>query len=39
LVRSRQAGFDHHLVKPIDPLALMALLRASRDPSAVVGPH
>ena len=24
--RSREAGFDHHLVKPVDPRALMALL-------------
>ena len=24
--RSREAGFDHHLVKPIDPDALLALL-------------
>ena len=26
LRRSREAGFDHHLVKPIDPDALLALL-------------
>jgi CheY-like chemotaxis protein len=25
--RSREAGFDHHLVKPVDPDALEALLR------------
>jgi len=25
--RSRQAGFDHHLVKPIEPAVLLALLR------------
>ncbi|MGZ5268327.1 MAG: response regulator, partial [Caldimonas sp.] len=25
--RTRAAGFDHHIVKPIDPLALDALLR------------
>ena len=24
--RAREAGFDHHLVKPVDPLALSALL-------------
>ncbi len=24
--RSREAGFDHHMVKPVDPRALMALL-------------
>jgi CheY-like chemotaxis protein len=24
--RSRAAGFDHHLVKPVDPAALAALL-------------
>lgn len=24
--RSREAGFDHHLVKPVDPKALMALV-------------
>ncbi len=26
--RSRQAGFDHHLVKPVDPLQLTKLLNA-----------
>jgi CheY-like chemotaxis protein len=25
--RSEQAGFDHHLVKPVDPEAVLALLR------------
>jgi PAS domain S-box-containing protein len=25
--RSREAGFDHHVVKPVDPLELMALLQ------------
>ena len=25
--RSRDAGFDHHIVKPIDPDKLMTLLR------------
>ena len=24
--RAREAGFDHHLVKPLDPLALMKML-------------
>jgi CheY-like chemotaxis protein len=24
--RSREAGFDHHMVKPVDPNALMKLL-------------
>jgi CheY-like chemotaxis protein len=24
--RSREAGFDHHLVKPVDPKALMTLV-------------
>jgi CheY-like chemotaxis protein len=24
--RSREAGFDHHLVKPVDPEAILALL-------------
>jgi PAS domain S-box-containing protein len=31
--RSKQAGFDHHLVKPIDPAALMRLL-ARVEPGA-----
>ena len=26
LRRSREAGFDHHLVKPVDPEAVLALL-------------
>jgi len=26
--RSRQAGFDHHLIKPVDPEALEEILRA-----------
>ena len=29
--RSRDAGFDHHLTKPIDPVSLMALLKTSLD--------
>ena len=28
--RSREAGFDHHLVKPIDPQAVQALVDAAR---------
>jgi two-component system CheB/CheR fusion protein len=31
--RSREAGFDHHLVKPVDPEGLLAVLAAAR-PSA-----
>jgi signal transduction histidine kinase/CheY-like chemotaxis protein len=30
--RSRAAGFDHHLIKPIDPEALRALMRQPRPP-------
>jgi len=30
LDRSKKAGFDHHMVKPIDPIALMELMRAQR---------
>jgi signal transduction histidine kinase/ActR/RegA family two-component response regulator len=30
--RSVDAGFDHHLVKPIDPVRLAALLRTATDP-------
>jgi signal transduction histidine kinase/CheY-like chemotaxis protein len=29
-LRSKAAGFDHHLVKPVDPSVLLALLRGSR---------
>jgi CheY-like chemotaxis protein len=28
--RSREAGFDHHLVKPVDVDALQALLASAR---------
>ncbi len=28
--RSREAGFDHHMVKPVDPAALTALLSSPR---------
>jgi len=31
--RSREAGFDHHLVKPVDPIALEQLL-AGAQPGA-----
>jgi CheY-like chemotaxis protein len=31
--RALQAGFDHHLTKPVDPLALRALLEAPRPPA------
>lgn len=30
--RTRAAGFDHHLVKPVDPAILQALLRAMESP-------
>ncbi len=29
--RSKKAGFDDHLVKPIDPIALMELMRSQRS--------
>src|SRR5262249_5478724 len=32
--RSREAGFDAHLVKPADPIALRKLLAASKPPKA-----
>jgi len=32
--RSRDAGFDHHLVKPIDPKALLRLLASIHRPTA-----
>ena len=31
--RSREAGFDHHMVKPVDPHALHELLRSRRGSS------
>src|SRR5262249_56587900 len=31
--RSREAGFDHHLVKPVDPAALQGLLAALAAPA------
>ena len=30
--RSREAGFDHHLVKPVEPNALEMLLASSAHP-------
>jgi two-component system, sensor histidine kinase len=35
-LRAAQAGFDHHLVKPIDPAGLPAILQAARDKRARV---
>ena len=32
--RSREAGFDHHLVKPIDPAALGRLIESGREEPA-----
>jgi CheY-like chemotaxis protein len=32
--RSHEAGFDHHLVKPADPLALTALMATVRQTEA-----
>jgi signal transduction histidine kinase/AmiR/NasT family two-component response regulator len=34
LERSRCAGFDHHLIKPVNPEALYKLLNAEADPPA-----
>src|SRR5207249_1563474 len=31
--RSREAGFDHHLVKPVDPAALEGLLTSLGEPA------
>lgn len=31
---SRQAGIDHHLVKPVDPARLLSLLRSLGDAAA-----
>ena len=36
--RSADAGFDHHLVKPVDPLALVALLDSVRREAAPDAP-
>jgi signal transduction histidine kinase/CheY-like chemotaxis protein len=33
--RTKQAGFVHHLVKPVDPMTLMQLLRAEEPATAV----
>jgi two-component system, sensor histidine kinase len=35
LERSRRAGFDHHLIKPVNPEALYKLLHAEGDARAV----
>jgi two-component system CheB/CheR fusion protein len=35
--RSRRAGFDHHLVKPIDIDALLSLLSAKNQPRSPCG--
>ena len=32
--RSREAGFDHHLVKPVDPAALERLLAGLKPDTA-----
>jgi two-component system CheB/CheR fusion protein len=36
--RSREAGFDHHLVKPVDPAALQELLRTLAPASNGIAP-
>lgn len=33
--RSREAGFDHHLVKPVDPAQLLRLVGTSRNPARI----
>ena len=35
---SREAGFDHHLVKPVDPSALVALIKEVSSGQAVNRP-
>jgi PAS domain S-box-containing protein len=37
LQRSQEAGFDHHLVKPVNPLRLLELLATFTPPSCFVG--
>jgi signal transduction histidine kinase/CheY-like chemotaxis protein len=37
VMRSKNAGFDHHLVKPIEPENLMALFDGLHRPRAVAG--
>jgi CheY-like chemotaxis protein len=32
--RAREAGFDHHLVKPVDPEAVLRLLKQASPPAA-----
>jgi CheY-like chemotaxis protein len=34
--RAEQAGFDRHLVKPVDVASLSEMLRTSRPPAAVI---
>jgi CheY-like chemotaxis protein len=36
--RSREAGFNHHLTKPVDPLALTRLLAKTTSPEKQVEP-
>ena len=36
--RSRQTGFDQHLVKPVDPVAITELLATGRQSDARSGP-
>jgi DNA-binding response OmpR family regulator len=33
--RSREAGFDEHVIKPVDPAALLSLLRSPRAETPV----
>jgi DNA-binding response OmpR family regulator len=33
--RSREAGFDEHVMKPVDPALLLSMLRASRTETTV----
>jgi two-component system CheB/CheR fusion protein len=33
VARAREAGFDHHLVKPVDPAAVLAIVGAVRPPA------
>ncbi|MCI0704253.1 MAG: ATP-binding protein [Planctomycetia bacterium] len=34
-IQSKEAGFDHHLVKPVDPMALLQLLALVAQPAAM----
>jgi CheY-like chemotaxis protein len=38
LERSRRAGFDHHLIKPVNPEALYKLLNADEQIRALATP-